>query len=229
MAAPAFVAASSALVADNATPWDQNPAVPTGTAAGDIVFCTCIVGAAAETITPSGSWASIVKITGTNLVAEWFWDRFETGDDTTPNFTSSAGPFFMGMVTYRGATMSGTPYEDATTNGETTSATPASVIVTPTCFESTTICMAAIEDDTVWTTAPPPANWTARMDLASGTGTDARISVIELTTSAAKDANVAAVNIGTISTTEYWATLTLCIKPHSIGPVNLQRSSFALA
>ena len=105
----------------------------------------------AATITPSGSFASIAKETGTNIVAEWFWDRVESGDDTTPNFASNAGPFFVALVTYRGCIRGVTPYEDATTVAETSSATPASAIVTPTCFEGTTICLAAIEDDTAWT------------------------------------------------------------------------------
>ena len=54
------------------------------------------------------------------------------------------------------------------------------------------------------------------MDVASSSGTDARAAVIELTTSAAKGANVSAATVGTISTSEYWTTLTLILKPHSI-------------
>lgn len=228
MSAPAFVAASTALSADNATPWTLNPAFPTGTTTDDIVFAICLTGNSSATITPSGSFASIAKITGTNVVAEWFWDRVESGDDTTPNFSSNSGPFFVALITYRGCIRGVTPYEDATTAGETGSTTPASAQVTPTCFESTVISLAAIEDDTAWTTAPPPANWTSRLNVSSGTGTDGRVTAIELTTSPTKGSNVNAVNFGTLSASEYWATLTLVLKPHSIGPINADRRSFII-
>ena len=226
MAAPAFVAASTAISAA-LTPFSVSPAFPTGTTTGDIVFALCCaVQSTNATFTAPGSFVSMGKVTGTSYnTSEWFWDRVEAGDDTAPTFSASGtlNSIHVALITYRNCLATGTPFEDATTAGETTSATPTSAVVTPTVAESTTVCFSNVPDNPAWTTGPPPANWTTRMDLTNSTGLDSRLSVIELTSSAAKDSNVSAVSLGTLASSELWATLTCVIKPtataEALGPI----------
>jgi hypothetical protein len=109
--------------------------------------------------------------------------------------------------------IAGTPYEDATTAGDGTTAdnNPDTATITTTGTNRLVVTLLAVNDDSAWTVAPPPAGWNSNNDSTSATGTHARFTFIS--TNQAYAGNATAIQIGTISATELWSSLTLAFIP----------------
>lgn len=132
--------------------------------ADDILIAQAMMPAASD-LTISGGWTVIgAAENNANLSTAWWWMRAASGAESNPTITSSAtasptDPLDARTYRARGATTSGTPFEDATFSGPTTSTTPAGSTVDTTDDDRLVVAFASIDSDSAWATPPPPATW----------------------------------------------------------------------
>lgn len=195
--------------------WDITIPLPGSLQADDIILVGLVIGASSGTISaPAGYNAIVTQISNSDAVCAWYWKR-HSGSESNPNFTLSAGGggvFLGSAIAIRGALVSGTPFEDATTAGVTNSNTISSSLVTATGDDRLAVCMIGVEDDTVFLTYPTAAGWTSAVNCANGSGTDARVCM------ATKDSlvatgDLAAATMAQFTSAEHWGTLTLLMIP----------------
>jgi hypothetical protein len=140
------------------------PVIPTH-AVDDILVCEAAHNSGSN-LTINGSWADIVSPNNNaNLSTAWWWLRAATTSEPNPTVTSSVtntvdAALFARVIVIQDAATSGTPFEDATILGATTSATVSTSEVTTTGDNRYVIGFSIVDDDTSWSTSPPPAAWT---------------------------------------------------------------------
>lgn len=213
---PTFRAAGTWSV-DAASAWSITPTLPSGWQIGDIHLMSLMTGHQPATFSPPAGWTQIgtgVESAGAAEFA-WFWRRAESGDtDPTVTADGTGTSVFSGVIVgYSNCVGTGTPYEDATTSGPTTSTTPASSTVTATGDNRRAVCMAIIEDNNTWSSGLPPSGWTTRTDQGDNTGTDSRHTIIERNSLVANGADATSVTVGTQAASDIWATLTILLIP----------------
>jgi hypothetical protein len=115
------------------------------------------------------------------------------------------------VYVFRGATASGTPYEDATIKdcSWVTDITTAEIETTG--ANRLVVSLAVIHNDTAWLSGPPPSGWTTGNDITTAVGADGRLTEIHIVRATAS--TIASVTIGSFSGPPNAATLTLAIVP----------------
>ena len=220
MAQPSHKASSSSLLADDATPYSISVTLPGTPADFDIIILGLFSGSASSTFAVSGggaTYASIGKVTGSYLQAEWFWARLQTGN-TAPTATSTGSDFFVYCTMYTGCVQTGTPYKHATLSNNTSSTTVSSSNITPNIADTRIIALASIEDNNTISDYPP-SGWTGRCNIQSSTGDDGSGLIIEYDSNPACGVQVDAVTICTQNAADYYVSLTLALVPQYItGP-----------
>jgi hypothetical protein len=138
------------------------PVLPTHVT-NDILVVQALVDAGSN-LTISGGWTAIGSAeNNANISTAWWWKRAASGAESNPTITSSAtlAPGAGGYArTYclNGCVTSGTPFEDVTFSGPTTSATPASSTVTTT-GDRLVVSFASVAESLAWVKPPPPSTW----------------------------------------------------------------------
>ena len=157
--------------------------------------------------TSTDGWAEIANLGGSNLDAVWFWKRAPGAGTAGPTITASDDVGFAICYVIRGAITDATPFEDATTAGDLVDNNPDTAEITTTASNRFVVSLLSVQEDTAWSSAPPPAGWTSDSDLATASGNDFRFTFISKEEASAT--TVSAVQIGTQTASEKWGSLTL--------------------
>ena len=211
-----FVGGTNTIDADTVGAASVTVTLPTHTT-NDILIVAALNDGGTTMTTATSGWASIVGIDSTDN-ARWFWKRAASGAETSPVIESTSSDVFCTAWCLRGCITTGNPWDVFDTANAL--ATAAAEVTAPTITTTGTdrlVCIfAVINDDTAWTTAPPLSGWTlpTNGDITTASGTDARMVAVYQTQAAAGDNT--ANSVGTISTTETWATLKIAFIPAAV-------------
>lgn len=217
---PTFRGASSMAVdGSSGGGWSINIALPSGYQANDILLCML----ATHHLTPTFSISGYTSITtgnfdgGTDIGAQWYYRR-AVGPPTDANpvgasiTANGVGIFFGVIVAYSGCVTSGTPYEDATTNGGESSTVINSATVTAAGNNRRGVCMMAVSNDVV-TSNYPPSGWTSRVNATSASGADGAAIIAEANSLIANGNDLTQVDLADFDVSASFANLTLLLLP----------------
>lgn len=165
MAAPTFGAAGTYLAGSFTS--GAAVAVPTGTAAGQVVLVFIYVESGNGTISGPAGFTQKASIDGTNHDLEIWWKRCTGTDSGTYAFTWSGNPWREAVaVRFSGCITTGDPFDVTSTNTGTGGTTPA-VSATTTVADTLKVWAATNFNGGAWT---PPSGWTERVDTGGGIG-----------------------------------------------------------
>lgn len=214
-AAPTFISAG-AVAADLSGPASVIPTMPTHQE-NDILLVSCYNASGNTMSTATSGWTEIAEVDGTGNIA-WYWKRAAGAGTAGPDVTSSGTDQFCVGYVIRGAITTGTPYEDATTanDGTTAATTPDTALITTTNIDRFAVSVAGWDTNITWASGNPPSGWSADSTVNGTTGTGSGFGFISKTQAAAGD--VSAVVIGTLSASVLHGTLTLAFIPPNASP-----------
>jgi len=227
---PTFVNISSALATDAATPWEVTPALPSGWQPGDIHILAWLVGASsAGTVGGLTGWTPLlsagyplnpVRQANSNLTAEFWWRRAQSGDTApTVTLTTAASGFYAAIWGFRGCISFGTPFEGAyfdTDAAAGTDTTPDTPFFHTFGTKRLAVGLCLREDDTAFASGFPPTGWAAAGNIGSNVGTDC--AMCGITKAAVANDTEFSVVVGTISAAESCCTLGLALVPQPALP-----------
>jgi hypothetical protein len=210
MSRPTFIAAG-AIATDTGGPASTTPTPPTHVAQ-DILIAAAYNANGDAMSTATGGWAEIAAIAGTDDLV-WFWKRATAAGTAGPTITAAGTDQFAICYVIRGCVESGTPYEDATTNNDATTAatTPDTALITTVGTDRLVMCFAGWDTNIGFSSGNPPANWTSNNNTQSAAGTGIGFGVISIFKLAADDQ--ASVVVGTLSASVLHGTLTVAFIP----------------
>jgi hypothetical protein len=176
--------------------------------ADDILFVVAVNAGGNTMSTASTGWTEIDEVDGTDNIA-WYWKRATSTTGEDPEITASGTDQFAICWVIYGAATSVTPYEDATTAGDGTTAetTPDTAEITTTGDNRLVMNFFGISDDSGFSSGHPPSGWSPGGEVSTSSGTDARIGAMLRTEFSAT--TVSSAVIGTLSASELWGSLTL--------------------
>ena len=214
MAQPTYVASGTAAAGASAS--SVAPGYPT-LQADDILILQSFSGndAAWTHDTPSG-WTLISSVTNAGISAYFYWKRATGSESGTLTHTRSGGTgglFYAIIHSFRGCIATGTPYEDATTNGVTTSTTPSTATIDTTDVDRLVCAFCSFAGDDAISSGYPPTGYTDRSNVSTATGSDGRMMLA--TIGQASAGTVTGVTLATIAAAQAWRTLALALIPAS--------------
>jgi hypothetical protein len=211
---PYFVGAGAGNVAASGT--TVIPVLPAGTLANDIACVVALYNSGANLTIDANYNNSLLgaqnNATGSTAA---FWRRL-TGGDANPTITSSVAAsstvgLYGRVYVFRDCVQSGTPFENAAGTSNT-STTPATTATVTTAQDRLVAALAMIDDDNTWSSGNPPAGWSGLGALYStATGGDVLLDGIQIP--ALNPQTVGAVNIGTMSASDFWRVVTFALIP----------------
>ena len=167
-----------------------------------------------DTIVMEGTeWNSIAQIQDGTHDAGWWWKRAAGSDTVGANLLTADDDIYAICYVIRYANITGTPYDAgfATVANLTTAVddtTPYTATVDTLDTNRVVVSFFSGNDDTAWSTSPPPATWTLESDVSvTDSGTDAQFTVISKNISGAS--SVPREQIGIRSGIEMGASLTI--------------------
>jgi hypothetical protein len=169
--------------------------------------------ASATAYTDSASvWSKIGEFTSNDFYSSAaFWMRADgTEDSKTQNWLSvlDAGSVVGGIYfRFSGCVTTGTPYEDHTAAGVTSSTSATISEVTTSGSERLCCCFIGVEDDTGTSGG---TNYAEAADVTTTTGSDLGFSLF---TYQKATAGTVSSETATVGGTDYWTTYTLALKP----------------
>lgn len=213
---PYFVSAG-AIALDTSGAASTAPTMPTHQA-NDILLVAAQNSNSDAMSTATSGWTEITEINATGLGGRniaWYWKR-ATGSGTAGPTITAAGTdqFAIGYV-IRGCNTNITPYEDATTSGdgETAGATATPVTATIDTTGDNRLVLASYVNGSTssWSSGMPPNGWLPESDDSTGTGDDARFTLISKYVPSA--GSVSSETIGTLGLSTLYGALTLAFIP----------------
>jgi hypothetical protein len=206
MAAPTYVGNGGIGASDNS----QTVAVPFPSLQANDILLLQLLSAENDTHSQPTGFTSIGTVDqSTNQTSSWWWKRAvgtESGNLTCSRADSTPGDAFFGIMSnWRGARLTGTPFNSAgPTSGSGTAYS--SSAITPTYDYSTVICLCNEENNVALGKLTDYT--TEAFDVSDTTGDDVEFNAcyIYQTTKAA-----VAAKTGTITNTQSWATITLAL------------------
>jgi hypothetical protein len=212
MALPVQQTAGAGNVATSGT--TVVPALPVGWAAGDLVIVSAAYNSASNLSISAGWTQLIAPINNANLsVGEWY--RIMVGGDTAPTVTSSASGASTNGIYARCYRWTGvdttTPVEAITSSAPGASTTPNTHGISTLGSDRQVVCIYEIDDDTAWTTAPPPALWSLVPGGEYSTATGGDIRMGNVTRDFASAASPTSTVFGTLSGSEVYHRTTFAI------------------
>jgi len=228
MAQPAHKATTAAISVDATSPYAFTITLPAASADYDIIIVGLFSGSGSSTFgCGGGTYTSLGKVTGSSIVAEWFYKRVMSGEGNIA--CTSTGSDFYGYATmYTGCSRTLNPCRHVALSAETTNTTPASSNITPTIADTRILAMASVEDNNS-ISSHPPSGWTSRFNAGSNTGTDGLGLIIEYNSNPVVGTQINAVNIATQNASDAWVSITLALVPHLItGPPSLTKVNYVI-
>ncbi len=218
MTIPTFVGAGALAVTE--TPAGTiAPTLPAGTAVTDIAVM-CVMTNASNAFPAISGWSDLgAALQAAGLSVKFYWRRLDGGADDEPDaFTTASGTalsttngLYGRIWVWEGCIAAGDPTEDVTVNGTpTNSTTPTTLDIDTAGVDRLAVGIAAIDDDTAFSSGLPPATWTqAGTHATSGLGADAGMVAVEKAVPTA--GTVTGVVVGTLATTENWRTIAFAL------------------
>jgi hypothetical protein len=212
VAAPTYRAAGAFASGTGTT---LGAAVPASTAANDILFILAWTSTSNVITESDGLWTRISGAENANGSYALFWRR-AGASEATANLactgTVGTGSIFCArMWGFIGAETTGDPYEALVVNYQATTAATAiaGTDITTLGTDRLAITLCLVDDNEAWTTAPPPAGWSAGTNSTSATGSDATNASCQKTMASA--GAVGAHNVGVMPNAEFYVTATLAL------------------
>ena len=207
------------------------PPLPPGVNPDDILILAVSTNGSNGFPTISGWTEFGTAVTDTNHSSAWYWRRHVAGD-TAPTFTKASGDalsagvigLFGVIYGFRGCVTSGTPFEDVTHAGLTSSSTPAGAEITTTGVDRLAVSIVVGDNDPTWSSGFPPTGWDQLDSRTSLTGLDQIAAAISKDVPTAT--TVTAPTIGTTSISLYWRSVTLAFISDGVaGPLFMDGGS----
>lgn len=180
----------------------------------DILIVVAINDGGTDITCSTSGWAEIGEYDGT-INANWFWKRATSPSETNPTIEATTTDVFAIAYTVRGCITTGTPYEDAHATGYYQYDVQWASGFATTDVQRLAVVFATVDNDTAWSVAPPPTNWTTYSDLTTSTGTDARFTA--LTRQCPLPVSIGLGTVGSFSGSfEYFGTCILGFIPQDV-------------
>lgn len=156
-----------------------------------------------------GGW-NLIDTVNNGIGTKWWWLRAASSSETNPLVSGGSAGRFARVYVVRGCIASGTPYEDATTANATGDSTPDTASIDTTGADRLVTCFEVHHNSFTYSSFPP-SGWNPEDSTTTTDATDAGFSC--MTQEKASAGNVPTAVVATLSSTTFWATLTLAFIP----------------
>lgn len=207
------------VVSDVTGAGSVTPTMPTHVT-NDILIIAAMNDGGGTISTATSGWSQIAQVDGTNNMA-WFWKRAPAAGTAGATITTADTDLFAVGFVIRGCTTNGTPYEDATTVGDGTTAdmNPVGTTITTLGGDRYTVGIINVDDNTTFDTGPD-IGWTTDATVGSAAGTHANFRWVSIQTPAPRDVSLG--TFGSWATAERWGAIQLAFIPAKTGAEMMQ-------